>query len=145
MKAPRILAFMGSGETAPTMVTPHRDIVARLGDVPPRAVLLDTPYGFQENGPEITQKAVEYFAKRRAAHHRRRRLSGPLAADPAQRTAPGPRRAPCRACAPPTSSSRGPGQSVVRALRLAGLAELPEALATRLTDGAALVFASAAA
>ena len=28
---PRILAIMGSGETAPTMVTPHREIVARLG------------------------------------------------------------------------------------------------------------------
>ena len=63
-KAPRILAVMGSGETAPTMVTPHREIVARLGALAPRAVLLDTPYGFQENASEITQRAIEYFAKR---------------------------------------------------------------------------------
>src|SRR5262249_44456293 len=49
MSAPRLLVIMGSGETAPTMVTPHREIVARFGRTAPRAVLLDTPYGFQEN------------------------------------------------------------------------------------------------
>ena len=42
---PRILAIMGSGETSPTMVTAHQQILGRLGE--PRAVLLDTPYGFQ--------------------------------------------------------------------------------------------------
>ena len=43
---PRILTILGSGETSPTMVTPHQRTFARLGsDV--RAVLLDTPYGFQ--------------------------------------------------------------------------------------------------
>jgi len=86
VKTPRILAFMGSGETAPTMVTPHREIVARLGEGP-RAVLLDTPYGFQENGPEITQRAVEYFAKRVQLTIDAAGYPGPLAADPAQRSA----------------------------------------------------------
>jgi hypothetical protein len=37
----------GSGETAPTMIKPHRELFERLGDAP--AVILDTPYGFQEN------------------------------------------------------------------------------------------------
>src|SRR5258706_2402224 len=52
MSAPRLLVIMGSGETAPTMVTPHREIVARFGSNPSGAVLLDTPYGFQENASE---------------------------------------------------------------------------------------------
>src|SRR5262249_58965879 len=63
MTIPRLLVIMGSGETAPTMVTPHRDTVARFG-APPRAVLLDTPYGFQENAAEISQRAIDYFAQR---------------------------------------------------------------------------------
>ena len=50
---------MGSGETAPTMVKVHRELVARLSK--PAAVLLDTPYGFQENAPELASRAVEYF------------------------------------------------------------------------------------
>ena len=60
MTLPRILTIMGSGETAPTMVTTHRMIAAKLPK-PARATLLDTPYGFQENAPELATKAVEYF------------------------------------------------------------------------------------
>ena len=56
---PRILTIMGSGETAPTMVKVHRELVSRLDTK--RAVLLDTPYGFQENAPELASRAVEYF------------------------------------------------------------------------------------
>ncbi len=56
---PRILTIMGSGETAPTMVKTHRELIGRLDS--PRAVLLDTPYGFQENAPELASRAVEYF------------------------------------------------------------------------------------
>ena len=60
MTLPRILAIMGSGETAPTMKAPHRAIFDRLGpDV--QAVLLDTPFGFQENAPILAAKAIEYF------------------------------------------------------------------------------------
>ncbi len=60
MTTPRILAIMGSGETAPTMKGPHRRIFDRLGpDVD--AVLLDTPFGFQENAPILATKAIEYF------------------------------------------------------------------------------------
>ena len=60
MTMPHILAVMGSGETAPTMVTTHRMLASKL-QKPARAVLLDTPYGFQENAPELASKAVEYF------------------------------------------------------------------------------------
>jgi len=51
---------MGSGETSPTMVSTHRMLVGKLPK-PVRAALLDTPYGFQENAPELATKAVEYF------------------------------------------------------------------------------------
>lgn len=57
---PRLITIMGSGETAPTMMKHHRDLIARLpGD--PLAVVVDTPYGFQENAPELASRAVEYF------------------------------------------------------------------------------------
>ena len=54
----RLLTIMGSGETSPTMVKVHRELIARAGSP---AVLLDTPFGFQENAAEITAKAVAYF------------------------------------------------------------------------------------
>lgn len=57
---PRIVTLMGSGETAPTMVKVHRDLVARLGPNA-KAAMIDTPFGFQENAPELAQKAVQYF------------------------------------------------------------------------------------
>jgi cyanophycinase-like exopeptidase len=61
----RLLTIMGSGETAPTMVKPHRMVFERLeadqaGGVP--AVFLDTPFGFQENADELSAKTVGYFA-----------------------------------------------------------------------------------
>lgn len=61
MTLPRILAIMGSGETAPTMVSTHRRLTSLLPQ-PVRAVVLDTPYGFQENAPELAKRAVDYFA-----------------------------------------------------------------------------------
>ena len=60
MTTPHILTVMGSGETAPTMVTTHRMLASKLPKSA-RAVLLDTPYGFQENAPELASKAVDYF------------------------------------------------------------------------------------
>jgi cyanophycinase-like exopeptidase len=55
-----LLVIMGSGETAPTMVKPHRSIFERVGDR--RAVILDTPYGFQSNADDISARAMGYFA-----------------------------------------------------------------------------------
>ena len=60
MTLPRVLTIMGSGETAPTMVSTHRSLVGRLPQ-PVKATLLDTPYGFQENAPELARRAVDYF------------------------------------------------------------------------------------
>ncbi|MBM3718005.1 MAG: hypothetical protein FJW53_03415 [Actinobacteria bacterium] len=60
MSLPRVLTIMGSGETSPTMVSIHRRLVARLPE-PVRAIVLDTPYGFQENAPELAARAVDYF------------------------------------------------------------------------------------
>ena len=60
--SPRILTIMGSGETAPTMMKHHRELIARFSGTP-KAVVLDTPYGFQENAAELASKAVEYFRK----------------------------------------------------------------------------------
>jgi cyanophycinase-like exopeptidase len=60
----RVLAIMGSGETSPTMVTIHKALVERLGPgAAPRAVLLDTPYAFQENAADISARAQAYFAR----------------------------------------------------------------------------------
>lgn len=52
---------MGSGETAPTMARVHRLLIERLGAPPVDAVLLDSPYGFQENADEISLRTVSYF------------------------------------------------------------------------------------
>ena len=54
----RLLTIMGSGETSPTMVKVHRELLQRVG---PPAVVLDTPFGFQENANEIANRAVAYF------------------------------------------------------------------------------------
>jgi cyanophycinase-like exopeptidase len=56
------LVIMGSGETAPTMVSIHRMVAAMLpaGASP---VLIETPYGFQENVAEISARACQYFAR----------------------------------------------------------------------------------
>lgn len=59
---PRILAIMGSGETAPTMVSTHQELFARLPGSA-QAALLETPYGFQENADEISDRAEGYFAR----------------------------------------------------------------------------------
>ncbi len=59
---PRLLTLMGSGETSPTMMKTHRELLARIGSKAP-AVLLDTPFGFQENAADLTARAQAYFAE----------------------------------------------------------------------------------
>ncbi len=59
---PRLLVIMGSGETSPTMTKVHRELFSRLGPAASTAALvLDTPFGFQENADDIGARAVEYF------------------------------------------------------------------------------------
>ena len=60
-----LLVVMGSGETAPTMVKVHREVVAAsaaaAGGGP--AVLLDTPFGFQMNADDLVARTKQYFAE----------------------------------------------------------------------------------
>lgn len=61
---PRLLCVMGSGETTPTMVSVHADLLTRFGPRPVPAVLLDTPFGFQENAEDISERTVAFFRDR---------------------------------------------------------------------------------
>jgi len=54
------LVLLGSGETAPGMTKVHREVLSRIES--PRAVNLDTAYGFQLNVPQMSEKLEEYFA-----------------------------------------------------------------------------------
>jgi len=58
----RVLAIIGSGETSPTMVTVHRDLVSRIGLAGPQAMVLATPYAFQENAADVSARTRRYFA-----------------------------------------------------------------------------------
>ena len=143
MKVPRLLVIMGSGETAPTMVTPHRDVVARFGATPPKAVLLDTPYGFQENAGEISQRAVEYFAQRVQLAIEVAGFPGPLAADPRERSDQPTPATLARLRAADLVFS-GPG-SPTYALSTWRGSSVPEAIGDKLAHGGVAIFASAAA
>jgi hypothetical protein len=58
----RVLAIIGSGETSPTMVTVHRELLSRLEPTGPQAIVLATPYAFQENAPDVSTRTQRYFA-----------------------------------------------------------------------------------
>ena len=60
--AVRVLAIIGSGETSPTMVTVHRELLSRLGLTSPQAMVLATPYAFQENAADVSARTQRYFA-----------------------------------------------------------------------------------
>lgn len=64
MTLPRLLVIMGSGETAPTMKAPHRSVFERLdaSGTTVKPVMLDTPFGFQENAPILATATTKYFS-----------------------------------------------------------------------------------
>ena len=62
MATVRVLAIIGSGETSPTMVTAHRELISRLGLTSPQAIVLATPYAFQENAADVSARTQRYFA-----------------------------------------------------------------------------------
>ena len=132
---------MGSGETAPTMVTTHRRLTALLPS-PVQAVVLDTPYGFQENAPELALRAVEYF---KTSINVDLQVAGlvrmkdtHIAADPVE-TERGLRR-----LASADYIFAGPG-SPTYALRQWSETTVATLLADKLRTGGIVVFASAAA
>jgi hypothetical protein len=133
---PRVLALMGSGETAPTMARVHRALFARLpADAP--AVLLDTPYGFQENADEITARALEYFA---------RNIGHPMTLASFRR-ADGDPLGRATAVARVREASfvfAGPGSPSYALAQWQGT-QIPGIVADKLRDGGIMVFASAAA
>jgi len=133
---PRLLAILGSGETAPTMAKVHRAVFERLGPPPVQAVLLDTPYGFQENADDISARAVEYF---------RESVGRPILVATFRSAAESP-------LVHDTAVARlrvasyvfsGPG-SPTYALRQWSGTGVPRVLADKLANGGAIVFASAA-
>ncbi len=133
----RLLVIMGSGETSPTMVKAHREVFARLGpDVP--AVLLDTPFGFQENADDIAAKAVAYFAR---SVGRTVEVASFRRSDGADRLA---REAAVAAVARARWVFAGPGSPTYTLRHWAGT-EIPALLADKLRRGGAVTFASAAA
>ena len=132
---------MGSGETAPTMVTTHRRLTALLPS-PVQAVVLDTPYGFQENAPDLALRAVEYF---KTSINVDLQVAGlvrmkdtHIAADPVE-TERGLRR-----LADADYIFAGPG-SPTYALRQWSETTVATLLADKLRTGGIVVFASAAA
>jgi hypothetical protein len=50
---------MGSGETAPTMIKVHRELLRDAS----QPLLIDTPFGFQANADDLTEKITEYFSE----------------------------------------------------------------------------------
>jgi len=134
---PRLLVIMGSGETAPTMKAPHRAIFDRLGDHVD-AVLLDTPFGFQENAPILAEKALEYF---RDAVNRKVEVAGLGRSDTGDVVAIEQAVARIRRA---DWVFAGPG-SPTFALEQWRTTPVPEALAEKLRSGGAVVFSSAAA
>jgi cyanophycinase-like exopeptidase len=137
MSAPRILAIMGSGETAPTMAKVHRALFERLGPGPVPATILDTPYGFQENADDLSARTVRFFAESvgrevSVAAYRSRDVDAVTAATAIARI----REA--------RYVMAGPG-SPSYALRQWVDGPVPAALADRVRDGGILTMASAAA
>ncbi|MCO8126393.1 hypothetical protein NHL50_04165 [Acidimicrobiia bacterium EGI L10123] len=135
---PRILTVMGSGETAPTMIKVHRRVMEAVGaDDPADAVLLDTPYGFQENAGDISTKAQEYF---RASVGRPISVATWRGADDDTVT----RERALAAIADASYVFAGPGSPTYALAQWVGT-PLPQLLADKLRRGGAVTFASAAA
>ena len=116
------------------MAKVHRLLVERLGAPPADAVLLDSPYGFQENADDISVRTVSYF----------RNLQIPLdVASWRTPTSPAPR-AGFGTDRRRRLHLRGPG-SPTYALGVWRDSRLPDVLGDKLTRGGCVAFASAAA
>ena len=133
---PRLLAIMGSGETSPTMVKTHRRLLEQVGGDGP-AVLLDTPFAFQENAGDIAARAVEYF---RESVGRSIQVASWGSADD-DTVAYEEMLAALRAAA---YVFAGPGSPSYALRRWAGT-PVPDLLAAKLRDSGCVTFASAAA
>ena len=131
------IVLMGSGELTATMVEVHKELLNELNESP-RAVFIDTPAGFQLNVDQLSQRAVDYF-KSRVQHamsvvsFKSHETTTPYAAEKSFHTL---REA--------DFILIGPG-SPTYAVRQWQQTPIPEIITRRVTDGACLVAASAAA
>jgi hypothetical protein len=137
-RLPRLLCIMGSGETTPTMVSVHQDLLSRLGPRPVPAVLLDTPFGFQENAADISERTVAYFRDRvgfpiSVASFRSRERATPLEYETM-----------LARVAEARYVFAGPGSPSYALRQWLGTA-VPDLLAAKLRDGGCVTLASAAA
>jgi cyanophycinase-like exopeptidase len=137
-RVPRLLCIMGSGETTPTMVSVHADLLSRLGPRPVPAVLLDTPFGFQENAADISERTVAYFRDRvgfpiSVASFRNREQATPLEYETM-----------LARVAEARYVFAGPGSPSYALRQWSGTA-VPDMLAAKLRDGGCVTLASAAA
>jgi len=137
VSGPRVLAIMGSGETAPTMAKVHRELFDRFAEAVVPAAVIDTPYGFQENADALSARMVEFFATSvgrsvAVATYRRQDVDAVTLATALARI----REA--------RYVMAGPG-SPTYALRQWAGGPIPDALAAKLSDGGVVTMASAAA
>jgi cyanophycinase-like exopeptidase len=133
-RAAGVLTVIGSGETGPTVAPVYRRLRERTGSVAP-ALVLDTPYAFQENAAEITAKLRRYF-------------KGQLGVEPGVVTREELSGAAAEAAAARIYGANwvfaGPG-SPSHAIRYWGAGPVQAAMAGVLRRGGCVVFASAAA
>ena len=140
----RLLSIMGSGETSPTMVKPHREVFEELSasspvdGAPVPSIFLDTPFGFQENASELSAKTVGYF---KVSLNRDVEVAG--LCDVATATT-FEREVAFNAIRQARFVFAGPG-SPTYALRQWAGTPLPELLAEKLQSDGAVTFSSAAA
>jgi cyanophycinase-like exopeptidase len=137
-RMPRLLCIMGSGETTPTMVSVHADLLSRLGPRPVPAVLLDTPFGFQENAADISERTLAYFRDRvgfpiSVASFRNREQATPLEYETM-----------LARVAEARYVFAGPGSPSYALRQWSGTA-VPDLLAAKLREGGCVTLASAAA
>jgi peptidase E len=131
------IVLMGSGELTATMVEVHKELLQELIESP-RAVFIDTPAGFQLNVDQLSQRAVDYF-KSRVQHamsvvsFKSNETVTPYAAEKAFHT-----------LRESDFFLIGPG-SPTYAVRQWQQTPIPEIITRRVTEGACLVAASAAA
>ena len=120
------------------MAAIHRDLIERVGGPSARAVLLDTPFGFQENADELVARAQEHFERSIGHPLELASLRSAEAASEVERELAysGVERA--------DYLFAGPG-SPSYALRQWRATEVPRLLREKLSGGGCITFASAAA
>lgn len=129
------LVVMGSGEIAPSMVATHRRALRDGGA--DRVTILDTPFGFQENADELTDRIAAYFRTSLSVRTEVASLRS-TAATPADREVF------LRAIRRSPYVFAGPG-SPTYALRVWRKTGLAGVLRAKLADSGTVVLASAAA